>query len=75
MNRRGFFASLLGGVVAVPRKRFAGEASRVCPVCGSVRIRVTGDQKDALTKAATKAGLDVSGWLRSIALREAARAS
>jgi uncharacterized protein (DUF1778 family) len=40
----------------------------------SVRIRVTADQKDALTKAATKAGLDVSGWLRSIALREAGRA-
>jgi len=41
----------------------------------SLRIRVTGDQKEALTKAATKAGLDVSGWVRSVALREAARAS
>jgi uncharacterized protein (DUF1778 family) len=39
----------------------------------SVRIRLTAEQKETLTKAATKAGLDVSGWIRSIALREAAR--
>jgi uncharacterized protein (DUF1778 family) len=38
----------------------------------SVRIRLTDEQKATLTTAATKAGLDVSGWLRSVALREAA---
>jgi uncharacterized protein (DUF1778 family) len=41
----------------------------------SVRIRLTDEQKETLTKAATKAGLDVSGWMRSIALREAARST
>ena len=41
----------------------------------SVRIRLTGEQKATLTKAAAKAGLDVSGWMRSIALREAARSA
>ena len=40
----------------------------------SVRIRLTDEQKETLTKAATKAGLDVSEWIRSIALREAVRA-
>jgi len=39
----------------------------------SVRIRLTDEQKETLTKAAAKAGLDVSGWMRSIALREAGR--
>ena len=39
----------------------------------SVRIRLTAEQKETLTKAAAKAGLDVSGWIRSIALREATR--
>lgn len=39
----------------------------------SVRIRLTDEQKETLTKAATRAGLDVSGWIRSIALREAGR--
>lgn len=41
----------------------------------SVRIRLTDEQKAALTKTATKAGLDLSGWLRSVALRESGRAS
>ena len=40
----------------------------------SVRIRLTGEQKRALTTAATQAGLDLSGWIRFIALREAGRA-
>lgn len=39
----------------------------------SVRIRLTVEQKTKLTEAASKAGLDLSGWMRSIALREAAR--
>ena len=40
----------------------------------SVRIRLTDEQKARLTEAASKAGLDLSGWLRSIGLREASRA-
>jgi uncharacterized protein (DUF1778 family) len=39
----------------------------------SVRIRLTDEQKTKLTEAASKTGLDLSGWIRSIALREAAR--
>jgi len=39
----------------------------------SVRIRLTDEQKETIAKAAAKAGLDVSGWMRFIALREAAR--
>jgi hypothetical protein len=39
----------------------------------SLRIRLTAEQKERLTKAAKKAGLDASGWVRSIALREADR--
>lgn len=38
-----------------------------------VRVRVTAEQKEALTRAAKKTGLDVSGWARSILLREAGR--
>lgn len=38
-----------------------------------IRVRLTAEQKDALTKTAKKAGLDVSGWIRSVALREAGR--
>jgi hypothetical protein len=36
-----------------------------------VRIRLTAEQKDLLTAAALKVGLDLSGWLRFIALKEA----
>lgn len=36
-----------------------------------LRIRVTDEQKQALTNAAQRAGLDVSNWIRSLALREA----
>lgn len=39
----------------------------------SVRIRLTAEQKETLTKTASKAGLDLSAWLRSLALREAGR--
>jgi uncharacterized protein (DUF1778 family) len=41
----------------------------------SVRIRLTAEQKELFTEAATKAGLDVSGWLRMIAIREAKKAN
>lgn len=35
----------------------------------SVRIRMTDDQKKAFEAAALKEGLDLSGWMRSVALR------
>jgi uncharacterized protein (DUF1778 family) len=37
----------------------------------TLRIRVTADQKKALTNAARRAGLDLSSWLRVLALRAA----
>jgi len=39
-----------------------------------VRVRVTAEQKKALTAAADRAGLDVSSWLRAVGLAEAQRA-
>lgn len=39
----------------------------------SIRIRVTTEQKEALTEAATRAGLGVSSWLLTLGLREAQR--
>lgn len=38
-----------------------------------VRVRVTAEQKRALTVAADRAGLDVSSWLRAVGLAEAKR--
>ena len=38
----------------------------------TILIRLTDEQKEKLTSAAKKAGLDLSGWVRSLALREAA---
>lgn len=38
----------------------------------TILIRVTDEQKDTLIQAAKRAGLDLSGWVRSLALREAA---
>lgn len=38
-----------------------------------IRVRVTSEQKDILSAAAERAGLDVSSWLRAIGLREAQR--
>jgi uncharacterized protein (DUF1778 family) len=37
----------------------------------SIRIRVNAAQKQALTEAATRAGLGVSSWLLMLGLREA----
>ena len=37
----------------------------------AVLIRLTDEQKAILAEAARRAGLDLSGWLRFIALREA----
>lgn len=39
----------------------------------SIRIRVTAEQKEVLTEAATKAGLGVSSWLLTLGLREVQR--
>jgi len=36
-----------------------------------IRMRVTADQKDAITSAASRDGLEVSQWLRQLALRAA----
>jgi len=36
-----------------------------------IRIRVTEEQKQTLTDAATRAGLGVSSWLLMLGLREA----
>lgn len=38
-----------------------------------IRVRVTADQKRILIQAAEKAGLDLSPWLRSIAVQQAER--
>ena len=37
----------------------------------SVRIRLTEEQKATLSETAKRAGLDLSGWLRMLGLREA----
>jgi len=36
-----------------------------------VRMRVSAEQKQALVQAASKEGLELSAWLRRLALREA----
>ena len=36
-----------------------------------VRMRVTAEQKQVMEQAAERAGLDVSAWLRQLALRAA----
>jgi len=36
-----------------------------------VRMRVTSEQKEALTAAAEREGLELSAWLRQLALRAA----
>jgi hypothetical protein len=40
-----------------------------------IQVRVNLEQKRILTRAATKAGLEVSSWIRALALAEAFRAS
>jgi uncharacterized protein (DUF1778 family) len=39
----------------------------------AIRLRLTIEQKEAFEAAARRAGLDLSNWLRSIAIREAGR--
>lgn len=36
----------------------------------SIRVRVTAQQKEALSDRAAREGLDLSAWLRSLGLRE-----
>jgi uncharacterized protein (DUF1778 family) len=48
-----------------PRKRPKGVKDDV------VRMRVTTDQKQALADAAARDGLELSAWLRQLALRAA----
>lgn len=36
-----------------------------------LRIRLTADQKRLFTETASQVGLDLSNWLRTVALREA----
>ncbi|WP_428107710.1 plasmid mobilization protein [Candidatus Binatus sp.] len=38
-----------------------------------VRIRVTQEQKDLLTRAAEGSGLDTSAWIRALAVQAAKR--
>ena len=37
----------------------------------NINVRLTVEQKDELTRAATHAGLGVSSWMLALALREA----
>ena len=39
----------------------------------SVRIRLTEEQKATMTEKAKAVGLDLSGWVRTLALREVVR--
>ena len=38
-----------------------------------IQIRVTDEQRRTLIEAATDAGLELSSWIRSVALKEARR--
>ena len=40
-----------------------------------IMVRVTDAQKEILTEAAREAGLDLSSWIRSVALQKAAAKS
>jgi len=57
---------------ASPPQRRKDEADRKEEV---IKIRVTSEQKATLTEAASRDGLDVSAWLRSLGLRAAADSS
>jgi hypothetical protein len=53
--------------MAKPPKKRAGKVLKD----DVVRMRVTAEQKQALTNAAERAGLELSAWLRQLALRAA----
>lgn len=48
------------------RKKAAGQKKELM-----LRVRVTEDQRRILIEAAQKAGLDVSSWLRAVAIERA----
>jgi uncharacterized protein (DUF1778 family) len=54
----------------LPMKRRKPKAERKDEV---IRLRVSPDQKRTMMQAAQAAGLELSAWLRSLGLREAAR--
>ncbi len=56
---------VMGAARKVRRKAVRKEAH--------INLRLTDEQKDELTRAATHAGLGVSGWLLATGLREARR--
>jgi len=55
----------------VPKKQRANVASTKGNKDDVVRMRVTGAQKAALIAAAERDGLELSQWLRQLALRSA----
>jgi uncharacterized protein (DUF1778 family) len=55
--------------VGMKRRKSKGERKEE-----ELRLRLTATQKETFKKAADLAGLDLSNWLRSIAMREAANA-
>ena len=55
--------------MAKPRKRVRSPAKVTKD--DVVRLRVTTEQKDAMTRAAAADGLELSAWLRQLALRAA----
>lgn len=52
--------------MAVLKRRKPKSQRRECFVI----IRVTKDQKSAMAKTAEESGLDLSGWMRSLAMKE-----
>jgi uncharacterized protein (DUF1778 family) len=46
---------------------------KALPKEAAIKVRVTEEQKATLTEAATRAGLGVSSWILTPALREAKR--
>lgn len=52
--------------VGMKRRKAKGELKSE-----EIRLRLTASQKETFTEAAKRKGLDLSNWLRSIAVREA----
>ena len=61
----------MAGSGTAPKKRRKKATERKDAL---VRVRVTEEQKALFIAAATKAGLDISSWLRSLGIREASGA-
>ncbi|MGO9167606.1 MAG: plasmid mobilization protein [Candidatus Sulfotelmatobacter sp.] len=54
-----------------PRRKTHGASISKSLKDDVVRMRISAEQKQALTEAADRAGLELSAWLRQLALREA----